>query len=279
MSKAFFLPVDGVDRFCVYHPPAGNAAAARGLVYLHPFGEEMNKSRRMAALQCRRFAAAGCAVLQIDLYGCGDSGGEFGDASWALWKRDAQMALDWLRQRTGGPVGLWALRLAAMLAADVAREPALGVEQLVLWQPVASGEQFLTQFLRTQLAAEMLAGGAVQSRIQGLRAMLARGERLEIGGYDLHPELASAIDGLRLAALSPAVARVHWLEVSAQAEPRPAPASERVLSAWRGRGMEIDGSAVAGEPFWATLEIAVCEALLDATDESWERVSSGRIAK
>ena len=52
--------------------------------------------------------------------------------------------------------------LAAMLAADVARDPALGIEQLVLWQPVASGEQFLTQFLRTQLAAEMLAGGAVQ---------------------------------------------------------------------------------------------------------------------
>ena len=232
----------------------------------------------MAALQSRRFAAAGCAVLQIDLYGCGDSGGEFGDARWALWKHDARMALDWLKQRTTGRVGLWALRLGAMLAADVARDPALKIEQLVLWQPVSSGEQFITQFLRTQLASEMLAGGAVQSRIQDLRARLARGERLEIGGYDLDPGLASAIDGLRLAELSPVVERAHWLEVSAQAEPRLTPVSERVLSAWRERGAKVDSAAVAGEPFWGTLEIAVCEALLDATDESWKRACPGRIA-
>jgi len=33
----------------------------------------MNKSRRMAALQARVFAAMGFGVLQIDLFGCGDS--------------------------------------------------------------------------------------------------------------------------------------------------------------------------------------------------------------
>jgi exosortase A-associated hydrolase 2 len=271
VSSAFFIDLDGVERFCVYHPPAGGVARARGLVYLHPFGEEMNKARRMAALQSRRLAAAGCAVLQIDLYGCGDSGGDFRDARWALWKRDAQAALGWLKGRTPGPVGLWALRLGAMLAADVARDPTLGVEELVLWQPVANGEQFLTQFLRTQLAAEMLSGGAAQTRIQGLRAALSRGEILEVGGYELHPELASAIDGLRLAELKPSARRVHWLEVSAQAEAKVAPAAERTLAAWRASGLEIGSTAVPGEPFWSTLEIAECRTLLDATDESWKR--------
>jgi len=79
--EPFFLPASRGERFCIFHPAAG---ALRGAVlYLHPFAEEMNKSRRMAALQSRMLAARGIAVLQIDLFGCGDSSGDFGDASWA----------------------------------------------------------------------------------------------------------------------------------------------------------------------------------------------------
>ena len=52
-------------RFALHHRPAG---PPRGLVvYVHPFAEEMNKSRRMAALQSRALAEAGFAVLQLDL--------------------------------------------------------------------------------------------------------------------------------------------------------------------------------------------------------------------
>ncbi len=67
------------------------------VVYVHPFAEEMNKSRRMAALQSRALAAAGFAVLQIDLLGCGDSSGDFGDASWDEWIDDVLLAVRWLR--------------------------------------------------------------------------------------------------------------------------------------------------------------------------------------
>ena len=48
----------------------------------------MNKSRRMAALQARAFAEMGFGVLQIDLFGCGDSSGDFSDARWDIWKQD-----------------------------------------------------------------------------------------------------------------------------------------------------------------------------------------------
>ena len=83
MSSAFFLPATPGHRFCIYHRPAEGGAGG-GIVYAHPFGEEMNKARRMAALQSRRLAAAGYAVLQIDLFGCGDSSGDFADARWAI---------------------------------------------------------------------------------------------------------------------------------------------------------------------------------------------------
>lgn len=222
----------------------------------------------MAALQARRLAAAGWAVLQIDLLGCGDSSGEFADARWPTWKHDVRAAAEWLRHRTGGEVSLWGLRLGATLAADCAHEREFDVDQLVLWQPVASGEQFLTQFLRLHLAGEMLTGGAAQTGVRDLRATLARGTTLEIAGYELHPKLAAAIDGLKMAELVPAAKTVIWHEVTAQPEPRIVPASQRVLDVWRSAGLEVRDSAVTGDAFWSTLEIAECEALLNTTELS-----------
>lgn len=266
-TSAFFLPAEPGYRYCIYHP-AKQDGAGRGLVYAHPFGEEMNKARRMAALQSRRLADAGIAVLQIDLFGCGDSSGDFADANWSIWKGDLEIALGWLKSRVAGPLGLWGLRLGATLAADVARDPGLGLERLMLWQPTANGEQYLTQFLRLRLAADMLAEGAPKTGVPEQRELLRRGERVEVAGYDLHPRLAAEIDSLRLGELVPAVRRVHCLEVSAAAEPTLSPAAQRALDAWRAKGLEVRASAVGGEPFWSTLELTECESLLEATSSA-----------
>ncbi len=267
MFSAFFLPAEPGHRLCIHHPGAPERVRG-GIVYAHPFCEEMNKSRRMAALQSRRLAALGYSVLQIDLFGCGDSTGAFADARWQIWKQDLRLGLDWLKPRVRGPLALWGLRLGATLAADVARDPRLDLEQLVLWQPVVSGELFLTQFLRLRLASEMLAEGAAQSGVSGLRDSLRQGQSLEIAGYDLHPELAAEVDSLRLADLAPAVKRVHCLEVSATQEGKLSPASERALQAWRSKGLEVRAASVRGDSFWSTLEITECEALLAATESS-----------
>jgi exosortase A-associated hydrolase 2 len=272
VSSAFFLPAAPGDCFCIFHRSA-NGGAGRGIVYVHPFCEEMNKARRMAALQSRRLAADGYAVLQIDLFGCGDSSGDFANARWDIWKQNLHIALGWLKSRVDGPVSLWGLRLGATLAADIARDPGLGIEQLLLWQPVSNGEQFLTQFLRLRLAAEMLAEGTAQTGVRELRETLARGVPLEIAGYDLHPRLAAEIEGLRLADLLPAVKRVHWMEVTAQAEPKLSPVSKRVLEAWRVKKLDVRAAAVTGEPFWSTIEVTECEALLAATEGSLKGVS------
>jgi exosortase A-associated hydrolase 2 len=207
-------------------------------------------------------------VVQIDLFACGDSSGDFADARWETWKRDVQAAVAWLRSNAVGPISLWGLRLGATLAADVARDPGMDIERLLLWQPVLNGEQLVTQFLRLHLAGEMLAGGAAQSGLSALRAELAGGASLEIAGYELHPELIAAIEGKRLAELVPAVKSVCWLEVSGQPEPRLAPASLRALEAWRANGLDVRTTAVACDPFWSTIEITDCPALLDATDEA-----------
>jgi len=75
--RAFFLPVDtepGGQRLCLLH--AAQGAAHGSVLYVHPFAEEMNKSRRKAGLQARVLARVGYDALQIDLRGCGGSSGD-----------------------------------------------------------------------------------------------------------------------------------------------------------------------------------------------------------
>lgn len=86
VREAFFLETPGGARFCLLSRPI--AEAKGGVLFVPPFAEELNKSRRMVAEAVRAFVEAGWAVLQLDLKGCGDSAGDFGDAAWADWLAD-----------------------------------------------------------------------------------------------------------------------------------------------------------------------------------------------
>ncbi|HEY0584957.1 MAG TPA: hydrolase 2, exosortase A system-associated [Pseudoduganella sp.] len=267
--QALFLAHGAAARFALYHAPA---APCRGAwLYLHPWAEEMNKARRMAALQARALAADGWAVLQLDLHGCGDSAGDFGDASWDSWRADVALGLDWLQATLGQQLpqapGLWGLRLGALLALDYAARPAgRAPSQLLLWQPVLQGASHLTQFLRLRVAAQMLGEGAGhrEGGTDALRAALAGGSALEVAGYTLAPALAAALDGLDASRLAPPCP-VNWLEVAPAAGRPLAPLSQRVLQGWQAAGVDARAQCVAGPQFWATQEIAEAPALLVAT--------------
>jgi len=268
-TEPFFLGSGADRRFCLFHRPAG---ACRGAVlYVPPFAEELNRTRRMAALGARRLAAHGYGVLQIDLLGTGDSAGDFADARWDLWKQDLDTGAAWLRARLDAPLTLWGLRLGALLALDHARTTDIPLAPLLLWQPVAAGATYLTQFLRLRTAHAMLGeDAAAQSGTKALRAALQAGDTLEIAGYDLAPELARAIDALPAPdALVPPVP-VHWFEVLGAPGQAPGPASARARAAWEARGTPLHLHMVTGVPFWATTGISTCPALLDATVDAIE---------
>ena len=262
--EAFFLPAGGGERFCVFYPAAGTPLGS--VLYLHPFAEEMNKSRRMAALQARAFAARGYNVLQIDLFGCGDSSGDFGAARWKVWQEDVALAVDWLARHTDGPMHLWGLRLGALLALDHLRQASQAFAGLLLWQPLVSGTQFMTQFLRMRLTGEMLSGAVSGSGTGELRAQLAAGRPLEIAGYELAPDLALAIERLDLAGLAPRNVPAQWFEINA--EGKLSPAVRRAAQAWSAAGAEVDARAVRGEPFWSSVEISECPELIAAASNT-----------
>lgn len=274
--QAFFLETRGRGRrfALLHHAQAGDGQTApRGAVLqAHAFGEEMNKSRRMAALQARALARLGFSVLQLDLAGCGDSEHEWIDIGWQDWVEDLVEAAGWLAERTDGPLWLWGQRVGALLAAAAAPRLDRPVD-LLFWQPVLQGRQAAQQFLRLKGAAAIGDGGA-KAAMTALRAQLDAGQAVEVAGYLLPPAL---LRGLESATLDPPgtttntlapTGRVVWLEVAAREPPELLPASLPAIERWRAAGWPVQAQAVRGPAFWQTTEIEDAPALVDACCEA-----------
>jgi exosortase A-associated hydrolase 2 len=271
--EVFHLPLQDGRRLCVLHRPDRAGSEAGAFVYVHPFADEMNKTRRMAALQSRALAAAGWFVLQIDLFGCGDSDGHFEDASWSRWIDDVIEASSWLHRQSGFAPMLWGTRLGGLLAAEAGhRMPS--PPNMLFWQPVVSGKRFIQQFLRLRLATQLFGGDDRERQgTEQLRQQLMRGESIEIGGYKLSPALALAIDK---ADLSPPKmpARVAWFEILGGPDVSISAALRSRVQAWHTTGAAVDVHAIEGPPFWQTQELAECPDLITASVsavESWRR--------
>jgi exosortase A-associated hydrolase 2 len=260
--EPFYLEGHNGQLFCIHLSPSLGTIKGT-ILYLHPFAEEMHKSRRMAALQSRALASAGYEVLQIDLTGCGDSSGDFADATWSAWLDDAGVACAWLREKSSGPLILWGLRTGALLAVDLA-QVLPSISQLLLWQPVTDGNFFLNQFLRIKLASEMLSEGQSKSGTKELLTQLKAGAGVEVGGYLLKPEMAGELGNKQLSKMTPSCL-VTWFEISRNADDSISPASQRVLDGWRTSGVRVQARIVKSDPFWLTQEITECPELIDAT--------------
>lgn len=255
-AEPFFLPADVGERFCLYHPPHPDVPLRGSVLYVHPFAEELNKSRRMAALQARAYARAGYGVLQLDLYGCGDSSGDFSDARWHLWLADLALGWRWLTQHCSAPAYLWGLRLGALLALQFAAQARPAPAGLVMWQAVVSGRAHLHQFMRLNSAARML---GTSQPAPSLPAKVN-----EVAGYMLGAELADAIQQAEASSAPPCA--VQWLELSAPEQAAALqPASALLLERWERAGAEVDAYPLPGVPFWSTPEIAEVPDLIQAT--------------
>ena len=234
------------------------------MLFVPPFAEEMNKSRRMAALQARALAANGWNVLQMDLFGCGDSDGEFAEADWQQWLTDIAEATEWLRDQTGHVPLLWGLRTGCLLACGAAHDmnPA---PNLLFWQPSISGRQALQQFLRLRVTGQLF-GDSSSNKVgtRDLREQLLRGEAVEVAGYKLSPGVALGLEAAELTPLFAPV-QVAWLEIAPVVPAELSPAVRGRVEAWNAAGHRVAVRTVAGASFWQTQEIAECPDLLEAT--------------
>jgi exosortase A-associated hydrolase 2 len=195
--------------FAAWHRPADGGDAT--VLYLPPFAEELNRSRRTIAALGRALSARGLGLFVLDLYGTGDSAGGFEEAQWPGWLADADAAIRFITAAGHRVAGTMGLRTGAMLALATAHAHGLG--RAVLCQPVESGRAYLTSLLRSRAAAAQTDDGA-RVTVAELRASLAAGSPVELMGYPLSASLAAGLEAADLIEAGSGFAgQVDWLRL------------------------------------------------------------------
>ncbi|MCX7097488.1 MAG: hydrolase 2, exosortase A system-associated [Methylococcales bacterium] len=249
--------------FCLSFLPEDKSSEI--LLFLPAFAEELNRCRVMVAMQARELAAIGVGSLLLDFYGTGDSAGEFEETNWTQWQQDARTAIDWLNAQGYHSISLWGMRLGALLAAEIANSSPIPFTRLVLWQPILSGDKYLTQFLRIRLAFLMEHDGDPETT-QQIRSALHQGSVVEIGGYELSPQLADDLDAKSLHTLTNlAGLEIHWFEWVFGEDAQLPPGSQKVIAGWQQAGIDPLVHPYTGPSFWQAHERELTPQLINLT--------------
>lgn len=244
---------DGVRLFARYHAPPAPPRAA--FAFVHPLFEEKKAAHRILLDAAGAFAAAGVAVLRVDLRGCGDSSGRFEEAGVSGWQADIDLAVDELgRLAPGVPIGLLGLRFGATLA-GLAAERSPGVRLLALWEPVADPRGSLAQDLRRRLVREMLTRGKAHGARGDLMAQASAEHPLDFDGYPVTPALLEELGAIDWPGRPAAFAGdVLVLGISSSGAPGQAVAEVgRAFGAAR-----VESATVKAMPFWNLVGLAAC---------------------
>jgi exosortase A-associated hydrolase 2 len=261
--RPFYLSGTRGNIFCLFTPPRNKQEPV--LLFLPSFAEELNRCRVMVALQARKLAALGVGSLLIDYFGTGDSQGDFSQTDWQQWKADAETAYAWLRDQGYDNIGLWGLRLGALLASELAHQQPDRFARLLLWQPVLDGAVLLTQFFRIRLAMLMDRGEPKETTKQ-MRDHLQQGHNLEVAGYELTPQLVAAIDEKKLANVNPEL-QIDWFEAVMEGDSALPPSSEKVINAWREKNIPVQVHTYSGPFFWQLHERELTPDLIEKTTD------------
>jgi pimeloyl-ACP methyl ester carboxylesterase len=186
----------GDDRrpaFGWFHWPASGLNRG-GVVLCPPVGQDYIRAHYALRLLAEQLATAGFCVLRFDYDGTGDSAGTNDDPDRVpSWLTSVRQAVEVVRAAGAPSICLVGLRFGATLAAAVAAEDG-DIDQVVLWDPCASGRSFL----REQRAISTMTFGVPQSSPDG---------SVEIPGFQFDAATAQAINEVKFASLTAPIGR------------------------------------------------------------------------
>ena len=93
MTQHFWIDDDGIRLSAVLERPHGGPCPL--VIFLHGFTSTKDRPHNIAS--CRAMRDAGCATLRMDLYGHGESGGEFRDHTLYRWISNTMAAIRYAR--------------------------------------------------------------------------------------------------------------------------------------------------------------------------------------
>lgn len=127
--------------------PGGVATEERAVLLCYPVGSEYLRAHRAFRQLNQLLNRSGFHVFRFDYACTGDSAGEGVEASFDEWVDDVDWAMDELLDTAGvDTFDVVGLRWGAALAALAARERD-DIGQLILWDPVVSGRDYLDEVL------------------------------------------------------------------------------------------------------------------------------------
>lgn len=207
----------------------------------------MNKSRASLAVFARRVAAKGHSVVIPDLWGTGDSEGDFRDASLRRWRDNLTDVCAWFRSQGGEFEHIVNLRFGSLLTVDwLAHSGPQSFRNLICIQPILQGTQAISQWLRLASSGRLL---AEKSQPLSPKDELQTNGIVNCGGYELSRQLATDIEPLRLVADS--ALRLHLFEVKGRGDSL-SPALQKVQETTDNVGL---GGVISAPPFWTSTEI------------------------
>jgi pimeloyl-ACP methyl ester carboxylesterase len=127
--------------FAIHEPAVEGKHRTRAVVLAQPWSIEYVNAHRAMRHLASRLALSGFHTLRFDYYGTGDSAGQDSEADFAGCEADLESAMEALADIAGTPkLTLLGLRAGANIAANTAARHGPGIEALVLWDPILSGD-------------------------------------------------------------------------------------------------------------------------------------------
>ena len=265
ISPSFVESAEG-RLFVMEYIPDASVDRHHAIIFVPPFAEEMNRCRVTVSRQARALAEIGFRPIVFDLYGTGESGGDFSEASWAIWCKNISAIVEHCAGAACDQYSFVAIRFGALLLLDRSANLLDRAGKVVLWQPCTTGKSFLRQFLRLRIASQMTSNTADKETVGQLMSEFTAGSDLEIGGYSVSPQLALAIESADLSSFGGAnLPPVFWFDMVPAVDSELAVVSQNVIRRWRSLGVGVDAVPVIGERFWSTVETTIATNLIDET--------------
>ena len=237
------------------HLPAGGQAGTPA-IFCNAFGDERKSSCLAMVRLARRLAAEGTPVVRFDYWGCGDSPGDFVDATVSTRLGDISSAVRFALAQTGERVfRLLGLRLGAALAA-LAAEGLEGCAGLALVAPVADAAAYLRGLSRRKLLRRMISAGRGPGADEGR-------EIVDLDGYAIRRSVLQELGGVGIKA-----GQVSFggpvLVVQVSFNERLKAETAAVRDAYASAGAKVDVRRLVLPPFWSRVDISDTTPLDDA---------------